>query len=227
MIQLKEVLHTFITHFNYLDKQNNQRQSPWYAFWYRNDYLKNTFTNLALTERIEAIVSKCTLILRAQEEKHGEKDFEEYKHHFCLWMEDMVHQVRIERFKHGRLETSQYHTGSTSILQRHIYSQRPGYFEAACIVGLKAVRDRFSDLNEIMSFMINTLSKSSVDPILVFEEEARGNAQSRRSFEQFTTSMGCDHEYLSTRERYAREELPRLQLSKYIKQNSKLRAVSI
>lgn len=35
MPQFQEVLNVFNSHFNYLNKQSNQRQSAWYAFWYK------------------------------------------------------------------------------------------------------------------------------------------------------------------------------------------------
>lgn len=210
MPQLGDVLTTFINHFSYLDKQSHRRQAKYYEFWYKNDYLKNTFTNVALTQAIEEIVKRNTSALEQLKRTDGRNDFQLFQSDFCERLEDIVHQVRIERFKHGTIKTTRYQDGSTSTLERHIYSKKPNYLEESLIAALKAVRDQFPELDELISPMFSTMNQSALAPVLVFKEEVRGNGCSKSASEYFSTPMGAEYQDIDARAHYGKTGLPRL-----------------
>jgi hypothetical protein len=202
MPTLKEVVTTFTKGFTYLNPETGKRNTRLYEFWY-----KAQWTNYELTKAIEQVVLANLAALNASLNSSGDQAFNQVKERFCSTIAAMVQQVQIQRFSHGDIITSHFQDGTVSCLDRTLCPKKPAHFEKSLIAGLNSVKKSFPELAPLIDNMSIKIKNAVVNPVLVFEESATGNAHNRRYDESFTSSMGDKYSDLKAREGYAREHI--------------------
>ncbi|ASQ46339.1 hypothetical protein [Legionella clemsonensis] len=175
-----EVIEEFKKGFQYLDKTQH-RQSKWYEFWYKNESLRQNFTNTALTAAIEKAVKNCNTKLDLLIQDKGKKGFNENRQEFLNCLAEVLNTVRKERFNHGKKTAHTFMHRNQSIFERVLIPENNGFLEQSVVSGLKKIANKYPELKDKMEEMIKKV-QAGVSPYVEFHESMTIYADGTRFF---------------------------------------------
>lgn len=169
MTTLKTVIEAFKSGFNYLGA-DKKRQSRWYEFWYKSEFMRSISTDKTLTQAIEVTVKNFEEKLDELAEA-GNIEFESSNQAFKEMIANLLHEVQVHRFQHGECTKEiNYETSSCSTLDKVQTPKKPGLFEGSLIKGLQAVGEKHPELKNLMAEMISKINAAVLKPVKIYSE---------------------------------------------------------
>jgi hypothetical protein len=217
MALVSEVIKEFKNGFQYLSDEG-KRQNRKYEFWFKQQIIRNKYTNTELTLALEQIARDCQKNLEKLDSIAGEKDFDECKHEFFTIIVNTLYAVQIKRFRHGDVLSRTFAQQDKYVLERSILLKKPGFFEQQLFEGLSRIQKTFpayTDFIQKITSLINREHKTRYP----FYSESMKKYTGRLSmyYEDYDPDAMLLNIFLpEDREKYAQKKIPRTELEELV-----------